>query len=67
MKVSRRRLLQVLPAAAATPLQAQETPPTPADTELESARQYQRIAVQTVRRVELPMAAEPAMKFVPRN
>ncbi len=65
MRVSRRRLLQVLPAAAALPAEAQENPqPKPEDIE---ARQRVRVSAQIVRQVELPMATEPAFKFVPRN
>ncbi|MEO8097943.1 MAG: hypothetical protein ABI811_09605 [Acidobacteriota bacterium] len=75
MKVSRRKLVQVLSAAAATvPLQeslyAQAPPnavPVNADAELEGARQYSRTAAQVVRQVNLPIATEPAMKFVPRS
>jgi hypothetical protein len=67
MSVSRRKLLQAIPVAAATTLEAQAPQPAPVDAELEGARQYQRIAVQTVRRVELPMTTEPATRFVPRN
>ena len=71
MKVSRRRLVQVLTAVAAgAPAEAQAPPgavPATADAELEGARQYARVAANLVRRVPLPMTTEPAMKFVPRN
>jgi hypothetical protein len=68
MRVSRRKLLQVLPAAAAVSLQAQEAPATsPAAAEMEGARQYIRVGAQMVRQVELPMSTEPASRFVPRS
>jgi hypothetical protein len=70
MKVSRRRVLQVLPAAAAVPAYTQENPQprasqvTPED---EEARQRMRLIAQIVRQVNLPMATEPAFKFIPHN
>jgi hypothetical protein len=66
MKVSRRRLVQVLTAAVAVePEAAAQTPA--GDAELEGARQYQRLSVQIVRQVQLPMSTEPAVKFTPRS
>ena len=71
MKVSRRKLMQVmLPAAAASvPLGSEMAAQTPAntDSELENARQYLRVGAQVVRQVALPMSAEPATRFIPRS
>ncbi|MEP6961655.1 MAG: hypothetical protein ABI995_06235 [Acidobacteriota bacterium] len=74
MKVSRRKLVQVLSVAAAAPLQESlqaqappAAPPANADAELEGARQYSRVAVSMLRQVPLPMATAPALKFVPRS
>jgi len=69
MDVSRRKVLQlVVPAAAATvPIGSELAAQTPADAELENARQYLRVGVQVVRQVALPMAIEPATRFIPRN
>jgi hypothetical protein len=68
MKVSRRKLLQVLPAAA-VPLASEAVAQTPAppDAELEAARQYLRTGAQVVRQVQLPMTTEPATRFIPRS
>jgi hypothetical protein len=69
MQVSRRKLLQVLPVAAAVPLVPEAVAQAPAavDAELEGARQYLRVGVQVVRQVQLPMTTEPATRFVPRS
>jgi hypothetical protein len=68
MNVSRRKLLQVLPAAAAVPLaQEAEAQAPAADAELEGARQYLRVGAQVVRQVQLPMTTEPATRFIPRS
>jgi hypothetical protein len=68
MKVSRRKLLQVLPAAA-IPLASEAVAQTPSasDVELEGARQYLKVGAQVVRQVQLPMTTEPATRFVPRS
>ena len=66
MTVSRRRILQVLPVAAAVPMADAQAPAT-ADAELEGARQYLRVGAQVVRQVQLPMATEPATRFIPRS
>ena len=65
MNVSRRRMLQVLPAAAAASAEGQEAPQQ--SREDEEARQRLRTSAQIVRQVALPIATEPAFKFVPRN
>ena len=69
MNVSRRKLLQVLPVAAAVPLTSDISAQAPAstDAELEGARQYLRVGAQVVRQVALPMATEPASRFIPRS
>jgi hypothetical protein len=69
MKVTRRKLLQALPAAAVVPLASdvKAQTPAPADAELEGARQYLRVGAQVTRQVALPMATEPATRFVPRS
>jgi hypothetical protein len=71
MKVSRRKLFQVaLPVvAAAVPFSSEIAAQSPAstDSELEGARQYLRVGAQVVRQVQLPMATEPATRFVPRS
>jgi hypothetical protein len=66
--VSRRKILQALPLAAA-PLGLQLTaqaPPTQ-DADLEGARQALRVSAQIVRQVPLPMTVEPATRFIPRS
>lgn len=67
MSVSRRALLQVLPAAAALPAAAQEIATANSDADLEAARRSQRASVQAVRQVALSQATEPATRFVPRG
>ena len=67
MKVSRRKLLQVLPVAAAAPIAAEAQAPATADAELEGARQYLRVGAQVTRQVALPMTTEPATRFIPRS
>jgi len=68
MNVSRRKLLQVLPVAAAVPLaELDAQAPAAGDAELETARQSLRVSAQIVRQVALPMTVEPATRFMPRN
>jgi len=66
MKVSRRKLLQVLPVAAAQ-ASAQAQPPASADPDLENARRSLQASARAVRQVMLPQATEPASKFIPRS
>ncbi len=67
MNVSRRRVLQVLPVAAAAPLAAQESPAAISNADIEAVRASLRGAAQVVRQVELPQSTEPAVRFVPRG
>lgn len=72
MNVSRRKLVQVLTAAAAAvplanPTEAQAPAAPNADTELEGARRYLSVGAQIVRQVPLAVSVEPALRFIPRS
>jgi hypothetical protein len=67
MKLSRRNLLSALPAAAAMPLASELQAQSPADPDLEAARQAMRVSAQITRQVPLPMSVEPATRFIPRS
>jgi len=68
MNVSRRKLLQVLPVAAAVPLaELDAQAPAAGDVELAAAHQSLLLSAQIVRQVPLPMTVEPATRFMPRN
>ncbi len=62
MKVSRRKLAQILTVGAVT-VAAQAPPKPDADTELQSARAQLRGEAQAISRVPLPMTTEPAVHF----
>ena len=67
MKVSRRRLFQVVLPAAAASSELVAQAPASGDAELEGARQYLRVSAQVTRQVALPMTVEPATRFIPRS
>jgi hypothetical protein len=67
MNVSRRKLLQVLPVAAAQASAQIAESPANANTNLENARRGLQATAQSVRRVELPQSTEPATRFIPRS
>jgi hypothetical protein len=62
MKVSRRKLAQILTVGAVTAT-AQAPPRPDADGDLQSARAELRGSTQAISRVPLPMAVEPAFHF----
>jgi hypothetical protein len=65
MKLSRRLVLQVLPASL--PLAAQAPAPAEPTPDLDAARLALQASVRAVRQVNLPMWVEPATKFAPRG
>lgn len=68
MKVSRRALAKTLVAGTAVAtLPGQAPPAAPADAEVTQARVQVRNAASIVRSVPLPIATEPATRFVPRT
>ena len=69
MKLSRRTLARTLAAGAAAATLPAQAPPPPAsgDAAVAQARTALRNAAQIVRAVPLPMATEPATRFIPRN
>jgi len=65
MRVTRRKLAQILTATAAACTVAAQAPPAPpnADEDLRSARADLRSNAQRIAQVKLPMAAEPPFHF----
>jgi hypothetical protein len=66
MRVTRRKLAQILTAAAAATATVEALPQTPApaaDEELRSARADLRANALRIAQVKLPMSAEPAFRF----
>ena len=64
MRVTRRKLAQILTAAAAVTTTLEAAPQAPsADEDLRSARADLRSNALRIAQVKLPMSAEPAFRF----